>query len=56
MKRAQTKDYYLVKGKVNQQTACIVIVKKDTPEEALKLIEDKYQTAKALKKANKKNR
>ena len=56
MKRAQTKDYYLVKGKVNQQTACIVIVKKDTPEEALKLIEDKYQTVKALKKANKKNR
>lgn len=53
MKRMSTKSYYLLKGKVNRQIAVIIIDKKDAPEEGLILIEDKYQKAKAAKKANK---
>jgi len=53
MKRLQTKKYYLIKGKVNNQIAVISIIKNESPEASLILIEDKYLKAKEAKKAKK---
>ena len=53
MKRMQTKNFYIVKGKVNNQTAVITILKKEVPAEALELIESRYLKAKEAKKAQK---
>ena len=54
MKRMQTKNFYIIKGKVNNQTAVITILKKELPAEALELIESRYLKAKEAKKAQKK--
>ncbi|MBO4704003.1 MAG: hypothetical protein J5617_04170 [Bacilli bacterium] len=54
MKRMQTKNFYIVKGKVNNQTAVITILKKELPAEALELIESRYLKAKEAKEAQKK--
>ena len=53
MKRMQTKNFYIIKGKVNNQTAAITILKKELPAEALELIESRYLNAKEAKKAQK---
>lgn len=53
MKRMQTKNFYIIKGKVNNQTAVITILKKELPAEALELIESRYLKAKEAKKAQK---
>lgn len=53
MKRMQTKNFYIIKGKVNNQTAVITILKKELPAEALELIESRYLKARAAKKAQK---
>ena len=53
MKRMQTKNFYIVKGRVNNQTAVITILKKEIPAEALELIESRYLKAKEAKKAQK---
>lgn len=53
MKRLQTKRYYFIKGKVNNQIAVISIIKNESPEASLILIEDKYLKAKEAKKAKK---
>ena len=53
MKRMQTKNFYLIKGKVNRQTAVITIIKKEIPDETMKLIEERYLKARAAKKAQK---
>ena len=53
MKRMQTKNFYIIKGKVNNQTAVITILKKEIPAEALELIESRYLKAKEAKKAQK---
>ena len=54
MKRMQTKNFYIIKGKVNNQTAVITILKKEIPTEALELIESRYLKSKEAKKAKKK--
>ena len=54
MKRMQTKNFYIIKGKVNNQTAVITILKKELPAEALELIESRYLKAKEAKEAQKK--
>ena len=53
MKRMQTKNFYIIKGKVNNQTAAITILKKELPAEALELIESRYLKARAAKQAQK---
>ena len=50
MKRMRTKNFYLIKGKVNNQVAVVIIDKREAPEEGIILIEDKYQKANAKKK------
>ena len=50
MKRMQTKNFYIIKGKVNNQTAVITILKKELPAEALELIESRYLKAKEAQK------
>ena len=54
MKRMQTKNFYVIKGKVNNQTAVITILKKEIPNEAMELIESRHLKAKEAKKAQKK--
>ncbi len=51
MKRMKTKNFYLIKGKVNKQTAVITIYKQEIPSEAIDLIEGRYLKAKEAKKA-----
>lgn len=53
MKRAKTKNFYLIKGKVNNQTAVITIYKQEIPSEVIDLIEGRYLKAKEAKKAQK---
>ena len=53
MKRTKTKNFYLIKGKVNNQTAVITIYKKEIPNEVIDLIEGRYLKAKEAKKAEK---
>ena len=53
MKRLKTKNFYLIKGKVNNQTAVITIYKKEIPSEVIDLIEGRYLKAKETKKAEK---
>lgn len=53
MKRTKTKNFYLIKGKVNKQTAVITIYKKEIPSEVIDLIEGRYLKAKEAKKAPK---
>ena len=50
MKRKQTKNFYLIKGRVNNQAAAITIIKNEAPEAAIKLIEEKYLKAREAKK------
>jgi len=51
MKRMKTKNFYLIKGKVNKQTAVITIYKQEIPSEVIDLIEGRYLKAKEAKKA-----
>ena len=53
MKRMKTKNFYLIKGKVNKQTAVITIYKQEIPSEVIDLIEGRYLKAKEAKKAQK---
>lgn len=53
MKRTKTKNFYLIKGKVNNQTAVITIYKQEIPSEVIDLIEGRYLKAKEVKKAQK---
>lgn len=53
MKRMKTKNFYLIKGKVNKQTAVITIYKQEIPSEVIDLIEGRYLKAKEIKKAQK---
>lgn len=53
MKRMKTKNFYLIKGKVNKQTAVITIYKKEIPSEVIDLVEGRYLKAIEAKKAQK---
>ena len=55
MKRTKTKNFYLIKGKVNNQTAVITIYKQEVHNEVIDLIEGRYLKAKEAKKAKKEN-
>ena len=53
MKRMKTKNFYLIKGKVNKQTAVITIYKQEIPSEVIDLVEGRYLKAIEAKKAQK---